>query len=105
MLPAFATHKTMWIACFALLYIGFAVKIPVFPFHTWLPDAHVEAPTPISMILAGLLLKMGGYGLLRISYPILPHAGGGAGGGLDPRHPGRDQYHLWCPVCPGPDGL
>ncbi len=74
-LPAFATHKAMWIACFAMLYIGFAVKIPVFPFHTWLPDAHVEAPTPISMILAGLLLKMGGYGLLRISYPILPHAG------------------------------
>jgi len=73
-LPPFATHKTMWIVCFALLYVGFAVKIPVFPFHTWLPDAHVEAPTPISMILAGLLLKMGGYGLLRISYPILPHA-------------------------------
>ena len=73
-LPDFATHKTMWIVCFVLLYIGFAVKIPVFPFHTWLPDAHVEAPTPISMILAGLLLKMGGYGLLRISYPILPHA-------------------------------
>jgi NADH-quinone oxidoreductase subunit M len=73
-LPDFATHKTMWVVCFVLLYIGFAVKIPVFPFHTWLPDAHVEAPTPISMILAGLLLKMGGYGLLRISYPILPHA-------------------------------
>jgi len=74
-LPAYATNKTMWIVCFALLYVAFAVKIPVFPFHTWLPDAHVEAPTPISMILAGLLLKMGGYGLLRISYPILPHAG------------------------------
>jgi NADH-quinone oxidoreductase subunit M len=74
-LPAFAAHKFMWITCFTLLYIGFAIKIPVFPFHTWLPDAHVEAPTPISMILAGLLLKMGGYGLLRLSYPILPHAG------------------------------
>ncbi len=60
---------------FILLYIGFAIKVPVFPFHTWLPDAHVEAPTPISMILAGVLLKMGAYGLLRISYPILPMVG------------------------------
>jgi len=56
------------------LYIGFAIKVPVFPFHTWLPDAHVEAPTAISVILAGILLKMGTYGLLRISYPILPNA-------------------------------
>jgi NADH-quinone oxidoreductase subunit M len=67
---------------FVLLYIGFAVKVPVFPFHTWLPDAHVEAPTPISMILAGVLLKMGAYGLMRISYPILPTAGLWAAYGL-----------------------
>lgn len=60
---------------FLLLFIGFAIKLPIFPFHTWLPDAHVEAPTPISMILAGVLLKMGGYGLFRICYPILPSAG------------------------------
>jgi NADH-quinone oxidoreductase subunit M len=59
---------------FLLLIVGFAIKIPVFPFHTWLPDAHVEAPTPISMILAGVLLKMGGYGFLRIAYPICPWA-------------------------------
>jgi NADH-quinone oxidoreductase subunit M len=59
---------------FLFLFVGFAIKVPVFPFHTWLPDAHVEAPTPISMILAGVLLKMGGYGIIRIAYPICPWA-------------------------------
>jgi NADH-quinone oxidoreductase subunit M len=63
-----------WRAAFLGLYVGFAIKVPVFPFHTWLPDAHVEAPTPISVILAGVLLKMGTYGLMRVSYPILHEA-------------------------------
>jgi len=58
--------------CFLALFVGFAIKVPVFPFHTWLPDAHVEAPTAISVILAGILLKMGTYGLFRIAFPLLP---------------------------------
>lgn len=57
---------------FLLLFIGFAIKLPAVPVHTWLPDAHVEAPTPVSVILAALLLKFGGYGLLRFAYPIFP---------------------------------
>lgn len=60
----------LWLAFFA----SFAVKVPMWPFHTWLPDAHVEAPTAGSVILAGVLLKMGGYGFLRFSIPILPQA-------------------------------
>jgi NADH-quinone oxidoreductase subunit M len=64
----FDIRYLIWIG----LFIGFAIKVPVFPFHTWLPLAHVEAPTAISVILAGVLLKMGTYGLLRISYPLLP---------------------------------
>lgn len=59
---------------FALLFLGFAVKVPIVPLHSWLPDAHVEAPTPISMILAGVLLKLGGYGLLRVAFPVCPWA-------------------------------
>jgi NADH-quinone oxidoreductase subunit M len=75
----FAAHGTLfglpfghvvWVA----LFIGFAIKIPMFPFHTWLPDAHVEAPTAISVILAGVLLKMGTYGILRVNFAILPEA-------------------------------
>lgn len=57
---------------FLLFFVGFGVKVPIVPLHTWLPDAHVEAPTPISVILAGLLLKTGGYGFYRFLYPTFP---------------------------------
>ncbi|MBN1959472.1 MAG: NADH-quinone oxidoreductase subunit M [Deltaproteobacteria bacterium] len=62
--------KVIWVG----MFIAFAIKVPMFPFHTWLPDAHVEAPTPISVILAGVLLKMGTYGMLRINFAVLPDA-------------------------------
>ncbi|TLM94373.1 MAG: NADH-quinone oxidoreductase subunit M, partial [Actinobacteria bacterium] len=57
---------------FAAFFLGFAIKVPMFPLHTWLPDAHVEAPTAASVLLAGVLLKMGTYGFLRVSLPMLP---------------------------------
>ena len=60
----------IWV--FLGFFIGFAVKVPIFPFHTWLPDAHVEAPTAISVILAGILLKMGTYGLVRVNMAMFP---------------------------------
>ena len=59
-------------AIFFLLLIGFAVKLPVFPLHTWLPDAHTDAPTAVSVVLAGALLKMGGYGMIRLCVSIFP---------------------------------
>ncbi|MGB7057439.1 MAG: NADH-quinone oxidoreductase subunit M, partial [Geitlerinemataceae cyanobacterium] len=59
---------------YAGLFIAFAVKLPVFPLHTWLPDAHGEASAPVSMILAGVLLKMGGYALIRLNLEVLPNA-------------------------------
>jgi NADH-quinone oxidoreductase subunit M len=59
-------------AIFWLLFIGFAVKLPMFPFHTWLPDAHTDAPTAVSVILAGVLIKMGGYGMIRLCVSMFP---------------------------------
>lgn len=66
--------RTFQFWVFAAFFIAFAVKVPMFPFHTWLPDAHVEAPTAASVILAAVMLKMGGYGLLRFNLPLYPKA-------------------------------
>src|SRR5436305_10659818 len=66
-------HGTQ-VLLFAGLFLGFAIKVPMFPFHTWLPDAHTEAPTVGSVILAAVMLKLGTYGFVRIALPILPQA-------------------------------
>jgi NADH-quinone oxidoreductase subunit M len=83
-MPYFAAHQvggtvmlgglavSAQLLIFLLIFVAFAVKIPMFPFHTWLPDAHTDAPTEVSVILAGVLLKMGGYGLIRICLTLLP---------------------------------
>ena len=72
-LPFFGGTVSLALAIFLLLFVGFAVKIPMWPVHTWLPDAHTEAPTAVSVLLAGVLLKMGAYGLIRICLGFAPH--------------------------------
>ena len=77
---------------FLAFALAFAIKVPLFPFHTWLPDAHVQAPTAGSVILAGVLLKMGTYGLVRFAFPLFP--GGGAVLRAVSRSRRGDRHHL-----------
>ena len=86
-------------AIFSLIIIAFLIKLPVVPFHTWLPDAHTDAPTAVSVILAGVLLKMGGYGILRMAFNIMPDVAhdarrlpGGAGCGQHHLRRGDDAH-------------
>jgi NADH-quinone oxidoreductase subunit M len=72
-LPFFGASVSLALVIFLLLFTGFAIKIPMWPVHTWLPDAHTEAPTAVSVLLAGVLLKMGAYGLIRICLGFAPH--------------------------------
>jgi NADH-quinone oxidoreductase subunit M len=71
-IPLLGVTMSLQLLTFLLIFLAFAIKIPMFPFHTWLPDAHTDAPTEVSVILAGILLKMGAYGLIRICFTLFP---------------------------------
>ncbi len=71
-IPLTGVTMSLQLLTFLLIFLAFAIKIPMFPFHTWLPDAHTDAPTEVSVILAGILLKMGAYGLIRVCLTLFP---------------------------------
>ena len=73
-LVRFGFDPTLQFWAFLGFFLAFAIKVPMWPVHTWLPDAHTEAPTAGSVILAGVLLKLGGYGLIRMNLPLFPDA-------------------------------
>src|SRR5260370_35050144 len=73
-IPLFGVTMSLQLLTFLLIFLAFAIKIPMFPFHTWLPDAHTDASTEVSVILAGILLKIGGYGLICVLLALLQAA-------------------------------
>ena len=72
-IPLIGVTMGLQLLTFLLIFLAFAIKIPMFPFHTWLPDAHTDAPTEVSVLIAGILLKMGAYGLIRICFTLFPY--------------------------------
>ena len=99
--PDFGFGRDFQIFAFLAFFLAFAVKVPMFPFHTWLPDAHVEAPTAGSVILAAVMLKMGGYGFIRFDLPLFPEAAHSRAGDHRPE-PDRDPLRR--DRRPGPAG-
>ena len=87
---------------FLAFALAFSIKVPLFPFHTWLPDAHTEAPTAGSVILAAILLKMGTYGLMRFNFTLFP--GGKPRARVGVHNPRDHRHHLWRARCDGPAG-
>ena len=85
---------------FLAFFISFAIKVPLFPLHTWLPDAHVEAPTAGSLMLASVMLKMGTYGLIRFCLPLFPESAHRCAPWIC--RIGRDRNRLWRAGCDGP---
>lgn len=83
-IPLIGVTMSLQLLIFLLIFLAFAIKIPMFPFHTWLPDAHTDAPTEVSVILAGILLKMGAYGLIRVCLTLLPE--------------GIQQFAIWLAI-------
>jgi NADH-quinone oxidoreductase subunit M len=86
-----SAREQFWL--FAAFALAFAIKVPIWPLHTWLPDAHVEAPTAGSVILAGVLLKMGTYGFIKLRHAAVPRRRASTRGALH-GHAGRDQHRL-----------
>ena len=97
--PVWRSAATAEMLLFLAFFIAFAIKVPLFPLHTWLPDAHVEAPTAGSIMLASVMLKMGTYGLVRFCLPLFPDAAHRAPGGSPRWRSSASSTERWSPWC------